>query len=139
MAMSHGELNNWLRDRSRDQLRTFYKRTYVRSWRRIGVYRRSNNNDSGTYWADNFYGSYMHVSAGSESSSVFNGALASGVGPGKPIRSKDVVDSIISAVRKAVDRCEARIPGNFDQHATIYARVCHNSCHSSCHGSRGRR
>jgi len=139
MAMTSGELNTWLKDRSRDQLRTFYKRTYVYSTRSVGVYRRSNRNDAGTYWVYHRYASYLYSDARSESSSVFNGSLASGIGSGKLVRSKDVVDSIVRAVRKAVDRCELRVPSRFNQHATIYARVCHGNCHNSCHGSRGRR
>ena len=137
--MNSSELNTWLRDRARDQLRTFNKSIYFYSYHGVYVYRRSDSNDASIHHRAEARGTYRGYNASGQSSAVFNGDLSTGIGAGKVAKSQDVAQSISNAVRSAVDNIESNLPSRVDLNWNFYANVCHNSCHNSCHGSRGRR
>ena len=127
MGMTASELDTWLKDNARDQLRTFDKTVTVTAT----VYTQGTGGSvsgTGTVAVNQ---SWNHSAV---ASSVFTGDLDAGIGSGLVADADDVAASIVNTVRSAVDAIEGQI-GNF----AINAQLCHSSCHTSCHSSRGRR
>jgi len=126
MSMTASQLDTWLKDNARDQLRTFNKTITITAT----VWTQGTGADSGTSTS----ATSPNWNLASAASSVFTGDLDSGIGSQLIADADDVAASIVNTVRSAVDSIEGAI-GNVSWNA----QVCHSSCHTSCHSSRGRR
>jgi hypothetical protein len=126
MSMTASQLDTWLKDNARDQLRTFNKTITITAT----VWTQGTGADSGTSTS----ATSPNWNLTSAASSVFTGDLDSGIGSGLIADADDVAASIVNTVRSAVDEIEGAI-GNVSWNA----QVCHSSCHTNCHTSRGRR
>lgn len=127
MPMTHTELDTWLKDNARDQLRTFSKTITITAtvWTQGTGSGESSSSSSATS---------PNWNLASAASSVFTGDLDAGIGSQLIADADDVAASIVNTVRSAVDEIELAIGD-----VSWNAQVCHGSCHTSCHTSRGRR